>query len=64
MTTPARRLFRPTHVDLLLAFNNVGQHRAKPLVLDDRRLIDLLPPVEDPVGRSRPLCLMAGRPSG
>lgn len=51
LAATAWRLGRAGHVELLLLLGNVGQNRTEPLVLNDRRLVDLRPFVEGAVGQ-------------
>ena len=60
----ARRFLRPAFAASLLPGGNISQHFAKPLVLDNRRLIDLLQLVECPVRQIPAVMRIAMRPSG
>ena len=47
---PARCFLAALHVEFLLPLGNIGQDRPEPLVLGNRRLVDLAQLVVNPVG--------------
>ena len=51
LTAPSWRFLAAVHVQLLLALGDIGQSRPQTLVIDNGALIDLLQPVEGPVGQ-------------